>query len=287
MGYLTTFRGLFGNVLETFNASRGLQPKDLLHALQGAIEDRKKILLDGVFVPNHFVVHLSRKDMGEIRPLVRSLTDQLTVKVGEWIAAKGYATLSGTIHVDVIESAEMAEDEVYIEATMQERPGLGARAGGDGTGASASAPVPAPPAARETPASGPEPAPVPRRRTVALADRHTVLMDRPVGQLRVVSGPDTGRAFPVKPGEVTIGRGPGAQLVLQDEPPFVSRAHCTLRAAPGRLEVTDLGSTNGVLVNGKRVKDATLHHLDTVQIGSFTLQFVAAPEGPDLRAVAR
>lgn len=279
MGYLTTFRALFGNVLEVFHTGKGLQPKDLLHALQNTIEDRKKVLLDGVFVPNHFTVHLSRKDMAEIRPLLRSLIDQLTVKVGEWIAQKGYATLSGTIHVEVVESAEMAEDEVYIEASMQERPHAGVRVAPAAPSVSASAPVP--------PVTHlPQVAPSPERKTVVLADRQTVLMDRPVGELKIVAGKDVGRAFTLKLGETTIGRGPAAQIVLQEEPPFVSRLHCSLRAAPGQVEVTDLNSTNGLLVNGKKVKEAILRHLDTLQIGSFVLQFTAAPEGPELQAAA-
>lgn len=293
MGYLTTFRGLFGNVLEVFHSAKGLQPKDLLQALQGTIEDRKKVLLDGVFVPNHFTVHLSRKDMAEIRPLLRSLIDQLTVKVSEWIAQKGYATLSGTIHVDVVESAEMAEDEVYIEAAMLEREALGSRRGPVIPAVSAAAPVPglqprqdAPPARLDIQPRSPVPPASPERKTVVLADRRTVLMDRPVGQLKVVGGKHAGQTFTLKPGETIIGRGPEAQLILQEEPPFVSRAHCSLRAAPGQVEVADLNSTNGVLVNGKKVKEARLQHLDTLQIGSYTLQFLAALEGAELQTAA-
>lgn len=286
MGYLTTFRGLFGNVLEVFHSGKGLQPKDLLHALQNTIEDRKKVLLDGVFVPNHFTVYLSRKDMAEIQPLLRSLIDQLTIKVGEWIAHKGYATLSGTIRVDVKESPELAEDEVYIEAVMQERPMMGGRPEPGHATVSAAAPVPPlggravngdADGQRET-ARPDQPRVGSDRKTVVLADRRTVVMDRPVGQLRIVSGKDTGRAFTLKPGDTTIGRGREAQILLQEEPPFVSRLHCTVRAMPGQVEVTDHESTNGVLVSGKRVKQATLRHLDTMQVGSFTLQFIAAEE---------
>ncbi len=289
MGYLTTFRGLFGNVLEVFHTGKGLQPRDLLHALQNTIEDRKKILLDGVFVPNHFTVYLSRKDMAEVQPLLRSLIDQLTVKVGEWIAHKGYATLSGTIRVDVKESAELTEDDVYIEAVMQERPMAGGRAEATTPTVTAATQVPAPrpePASAKSPFTG-RPVnghegtrPEGDRKTVILTDRRTIVMDRPVGQLRIVSGKDAGRSFTLKPGDTTIGRGREAQIVLQEEPPFVSRLHCTVRAVPGEIEVTDHDSTNGVIVNGKRVKQAVLRHLDTMQVGSFALQFVAAEEQP-------
>lgn len=275
MGYLTTFRGLFGNVLEVFHNGKGLQPKDLLHALQSTIEERKKVLLDGVFVPNHFTVHLSRKDMAEIQPLLRSLIDQLTVKVGEWIAQKGYATLSGTIHVAVIESAEMAEDDVYIEAVMQERTAPNVRPGGNAPAVSSAAPVPA---SVPTTPTRPEPRSGGDRKTVIIADRKTVVMDKPLGKLVVVGGKEDGRSFTLKYGENTIGRGPGAQILLEDEPPFVSRVHCAFTTTPDKVVVNDLNSTNGILVNGKKTKEAVLSNHDTIQVGSYTLHFVAASE---------
>ena len=58
--------------------------------------------------------------------------------------------------------------------------------------------------------------------------------------------PDDGRAR-------VVGRHPGADLVLTD--PTVSRWHARLErdAATGEWLLTDLGSTNGTLVNGWRV----------------------------------
>jgi hypothetical protein len=159
---------------------------------------------------------------------------------------------------------------------MQDRPAAGGRPAPAAPAMAAAAPVPAAPPAAE-PAAGPE------RKTMILADRRTVLMDRPVGLLKILSGKDAGRTFPLKPGETTLGRSTAAQIVLPDESFFVSRLHCALRATPDRVQVADLSSTNGLLVNGKKVKEAVLQHLDTFQIGAFVLQFLSASQAPELQ----
>ena len=64
----------------------------------------------------------------------------------------------------------------------------------------------------------------------------------------------------------TIGRSPGCQLVLDD--PEVSAEHAELRAASGQLVIRDLGSANGVFVNGKRVAERRLRSGDELKLGA-------------------
>lgn len=73
--------------------------------------------------------------------------------------------------------------------------------------------------------------------------------------------------FRMLPGhEKTVGRGPRADFVV--DAPLVSRVHCRLTAHPaGSLELKDLKSTNGTLVNGRRVGRATLKVGDRLTIG--------------------
>ena len=69
-----------------------------------------------------------------------------------------------------------------------------------------------------------------------------------------------GERLPLSPPGIVVGRGNDADLRVND--PGVSRRHVEFRVAEGthgpRVSVHDLGSTNGVLVNGRRVEDATL-----------------------------
>ena len=81
----------------------------------------------------------------------------------------------------------------------------------------------------------------------------------------------------VPPGEFFIGRSSSCHLALDDG--LVSRRHAVLRVTGGALEVEDLGSRNGVSVNGQRIEEATsLEHLDRVTIGSQEMVVVRSGE---------
>jgi hypothetical protein len=70
----------------------------------------------------------------------------------------------------------------------------------------------------------------------------------------------------------TIGRSKEAECVLRD--PNVSRRHAELRrATSGDWTIVDLGSTNGVKVNGRRVASSRLSPGDQVTLGETTFQF--------------
>jgi S-DNA-T family DNA segregation ATPase FtsK/SpoIIIE len=62
-------------------------------------------------------------------------------------------------------------------------------------------------------------------------------------ELRVISGPDAGRAVPLGQGGHVIGRGSDADVRLDD--PDVSRRHVAVEVGRGSITVADLGSTNG------------------------------------------
>ncbi len=69
-----------------------------------------------------------------------------------------------------------------------------------------------------------------------------------------------------------LGRSDDAECVLRD--PNVSRRHAELRQdAAGQWEIFDLGSTNGVKINGRRVTEAPLREGDQVTIGTTTFRF--------------
>jgi diguanylate cyclase (GGDEF)-like protein len=88
------------------------------------------------------------------------------------------------------------------------------------------------------------------------------------------AGAALGRIFPLPPGESLIGRAPQAQVALLDGE--VSRLHARLVLQEGRVALEDLGSTNGTLVNGERVRGiTTLQAGDRLSIGGHVLKLVA------------
>ena len=71
-------------------------------------------------------------------------------------------------------------------------------------------------------------------------------------------------------GEIVIGRGDTAELVLSDH--AVSRRHATVRVDDETVMLTDLGSHNGTFINGKRLAGTqALHSGDSLAICSATL----------------
>lgn len=73
-------------------------------------------------------------------------------------------------------------------------------------------------------------------------------------------------------GPVTrIGRGEESDLRIDD--PGISRHHAELRRSGGDVTVVDLGSTNGVVVDGERVEQARLREGTRLLLGSTTLVF--------------
>ena len=91
--------------------------------------------------------------------------------------------------------------------------------------------------------------------------------------------------FELPPGRFLIGRSTECQLSLDD--PLVSRKHALLVVSDDQVEVQDLGSRNGVLVNGEKI--AGLHrvdHGDRIMVGSqeMTLSVVLAAGPPTRRA---
>ena len=88
--------------------------------------------------------------------------------------------------------------------------------------------------------------------------------------LVVVVGADVGRRARISNG-FTIGRVPGHDLVISD--PRVSSNHCRVEDRGDDWVIVDLGSTNGVRVNGERVKEKALKPFDKVELGDTVLRF--------------
>jgi pSer/pThr/pTyr-binding forkhead associated (FHA) protein len=68
-----------------------------------------------------------------------------------------------------------------------------------------------------------------------------------------------------------IGRSRECDLVLDD--PNVSRQHAELRREDGGWAVHDLGSTNGIKLNGKRSRGGRLNPGDEITLGISRLTF--------------
>ena len=72
--------------------------------------------------------------------------------------------------------------------------------------------------------------------------------------------------------KLTIGRDSDCGLVLDDHD--ISRRHAEIEFSNGAFTISDLGSTNGILVNNKKVNRATLASGDLIRLGKTILKFL-------------
>lgn len=87
---------------------------------------------------------------------------------------------------------------------------------------------------------------------------------RPAAVLLVVGGPDAGKEFPLGMGTSVIGRGRDCEVRLSD--PMTSRRHAKVHIGES-VEITDLGSVNGVLVGDAPADTAILGPGDRAVLG--------------------
>lgn len=127
---------------------------------------------------------------------------------------------------------------------------------------------PAPPASipnvEDTPTQG---APDPDAATrVFAADQLRAVLEFPEGAANV-------REIEVKDVEIVIGRGKTCQVVLTDKKS--SRRHAGVSRQGSRCIVRDLGSSNGIYVNGEKVREQVLSGEDVLRIGDTEFVFKA------------
>jgi pSer/pThr/pTyr-binding forkhead associated (FHA) protein len=86
------------------------------------------------------------------------------------------------------------------------------------------------------------------------------------GEIRLacIEGPLEGKRFVIARSPTVIGREEGLDLTIPDH--SVSRRHAEIVLGPTKAEVKDLGSRNGVFVNGARVAAAPIRPGDTLRI---------------------
>lgn len=86
----------------------------------------------------------------------------------------------------------------------------------------------------------------------------------------LVRMPD-GVSYALAKPSVTIGRLPESDVVVDDA--GASRQHARIRRTDAGFVLTDLGSTNGTMVNGEPIQEHVLEHGDRITIGETELEF--------------
>ncbi len=224
-----------------------MQPVELARKLAKEMDSHKTAGVAAVYVPNEYTVYLSGKDRTRLEGYERGLEQELAGYLLEHARRRSYDLLTRpTVAFETDERLRLGEFGIQprlVKPPAQE--GAPPVPGEEGHTMVYSAVRDEP--KKESPARRPE---VATRAVVTVDDRRYVL-----------EGP-----------RATIGRSKDADCVLRD--PNVSRHHAELRRSPqGDWTIADLGSTNGIKINGRRVGSTRLTSGDQVTLGTTTFLF--------------
>jgi FhaA, N-terminal domain/FHA domain len=235
--------GAFGRAFRT-----SVQPVELAHKLAKEMEDNQKASVSRVYVPNHYRVFLSPQDREQFASYEPALRKELSDYLLEHARQEQFA-LSTRPQVEFQTDDRLDLGEFGIQAQLLAEPE-------DEHAQGEAAPAPSAGDFGHTMVYSPS---RDARRIEPVDDRRQALLVGG-GRRNVLSGD-----------RVVVGRSREADVVIQD--PNVSRRHAELRREEGGWQVVDLGSTNGIKVNGRRVTNAHLRPGDQVTIGVTDLTF--------------
>jgi hypothetical protein len=236
--------GAFGRAFRT-----SVQPVELAHKLAKEMEDNQMASVSRVYVPNHYRVFLSPQDREQFASYEPALRKELSDYLLEHARQEQFA-LSTRPQVEFHTDDRLDLGEFGIQAQLLGEPD-------DAQDAGEAAPAPSAGDFGHTMVYSPS--------------RDARRMEQPVDDRRQALLVGGGRRNVLSGSRVVVGRSREADLVLQD--PNVSRRHAELRREDGGWQIVDLGSTNGIKVNGRRVDNAALRPGDQVTIGVTDLTF--------------
>ncbi|MFD2092522.1 FhaA domain-containing protein [Blastococcus deserti] len=244
-----------------------VHPAEIAKALQREADEQRSIMGEGrVLVPNVYVVSLGRTDFEHLGQWSDQLAEELADMVAEHIDDEGYQVFD-KVTVRLEEDAELPTGVFEVSSHVADPARPPARE---------DLAVAAPPRGAPAPGHPPLPPLPPLRGRVATdtGKQGPSMVGRAgnrtgVTHVLVVDGPGT--RHELSTGRNVIGRGTEADIRLPDT--GVSRKHVDVVLDGGTATVEDLGSTNGTLVNGRRVTRQALADGDVIRIGHSVLVY--------------
>jgi hypothetical protein len=238
------FEGIFGRAFRT-----NVQPVELARKLAKEMDDHRTVSVSRVYVPNEYTIYLSPSDRDQFASYEDSLRGELQEYLSQHAQREEYALLSSPrVLLETDADLDLGEFGIGTRMAQPDRP----------RGADEPAEELAPGSTMIYKSQTPPP-------PTQAVSAEELGMEREVVALTV-----DGTRHEVKQ-RVLLGRSRECDIQLADA--NVSRRHAELRQEGASYWIVDLGSTNGIEVNGKRVKRAKLRDGDKVRLGSTDVVF--------------
>jgi hypothetical protein len=236
--------GTFGRVFRS-----EVRPVELARGLAKEMDQHKTVSVSRVYVPNEYVVWLSPEDRDRFKDVERDIADELSGYLLEHARREKLALVSRP-QVSFETDDNLRLGEFGIQARLVR--------------------------AAERDDQEPQQGDHGHTMVYSTSDRLREELDQPRGPVAPTRAMvlAEGKRMVIPASGAVIGRSRDADIVLAD--PNVSRRHAEIRpAGRGRWSVADLGSTNGVKVNGRPISgEAPLEGGDRIALGTADVRFV-------------
>jgi len=238
------FEGIFGRAFRT-----NVQPVELARKLAKEMDDHRTISVSRVYVPNEYSIYLSPGDREQFESYEENLRGELQDYLGDHARREDYALLSPPrVLMETDDDLDVGEFGIATRMVQPDRRRAAGEPAGDLEPGATMIYKPKTPLPTEA------------------ASPAELGVEQELVTLTV-----NGTRHEVKQRRVVLGRSRDCDIQLADA--NVSRRHAELRQEGASYWIVDLGSTNGMEVNGKRVKRAKLGDGDTFTLGSTDVLF--------------
>ena len=239
--------GLVGGTFSRAFRSK-VEPVELARKLAKEMQDNQTRSISHTYVPNAYTVWLSPEDREHFEGYEDGLKKELSDYLLEHARTEGLALVTRPT-VDFQTDERLSLGEFGIQAQLVQPP-------------------------EEEVPDWPEEAPSAGdfgHTMVYSPDRAARKLEAPAatGRRALLVGED--KRTVLSGSRLLIGRSRDCDITVDD--PNVSRRHAELRNEDGSWVITDLGSTNGVKVNGRQVEQARLEPGDELVFGLARLRF--------------
>jgi hypothetical protein len=242
---------------------------EIARKLAREMEEHKSYSLSRTYAPNEYRVFLSPQDRERFADHEQALAAELTGYLLEHARRERLVLVSRpVVHFET--DSRLRLGEFGIQTSLVEHPGDAPNAPN-----APDQPSAAPPRRPATPRAS-DPAPIADAGGRTMVHSTASRVAEPLRESRprrqkalLVMG---GRRLVVGPDGATLGRSRQSDVMVDD--PNVSRAHAEVRPHGASWVLTDLGSTNGTRLNGRKVSSPeVLKPGDEIELGATTLTF--------------
>jgi len=236
------FEGVFGRA---FRAN--VQPVELARKLVKEMDDHRSVSVSRVYVPNEYTIYLSPADREQFSDFEEQLREELQDYLAEHARRERYVLLTPPrVKLDTDTDLELGVFGIATRLVRGERAPADAPPQQPAAGATMVYKPVEPPAEAEAEAEAEESEPA---AVITIGDQRHEL-SKPI---------------------VALGRSKDCEIQISD--PNVSRRHAEVRREGTTYTVVDLDSTNGIEVDGKRVKEVVLEEGTRFTVGSTEVVF--------------